>query len=289
MGTLKFRKRYLLYLLPAAAALVCFFAAPFFQTLGYSLSDWDGIGEKRFIGLANYREMFQLDLFRASVGRVLKFALIQPLVQICLGVVFAYLLRGTLRGGRFFRSVFFMPVVISSAAISVMFTVMYDYDFGLFNTILRGVGLDMLAKPWLSTKETAFYAVMVVAIWQQIGMIFVILLSGMQGISEELFEAAEMDGAGALQCFFRIALPGVAPIIKICVVLCVSNALKNFDYVSIMTMGGPAGSSHVPATIMYDKAFVGFRWGLGSAISIFIFALGMAFTLVFNAVTREHD
>lgn len=287
MGTLKFKPIYLLYLCPAVLVLGIFFVVPFFQTVLYSFYDWDGIGDKVFIGINNYKEILNLKLFQDSIVRVLQFAVIQPVIQVSFGLILAYMLRGTIRGGKFFRSIYFMPVVISSAAVSVMFTILYDFDFGLFNTLLRSIGLGKVAKPWLSTKSTAFYAVILVAIWQQMGMIFVVLLSAMQGVSDDLFEAASLDGANTMQSFFHIALPSVLPIIKICIILGVSSALKNFDYVSILTKGGPAGSSHVPATIMYDKAFVGFRWGLGSSIAIFIFLIGVMFTLLFNWLTRE--
>ncbi|MCL2069270.1 MAG: sugar ABC transporter permease, partial [Oscillospiraceae bacterium] len=136
---------------------------------------------------------------------------------------------------------------------------------------------------------TAFYAVIAVAIWQQLGMIFVILLAGIQGISGELFEASEIDGANAIQSFFHIALPGLAPIIRVCVILGVSGALKNFDYVWILTNGGPVDSTHVPATMMYLRAFIGFRWGAGSSISVFIFMMGMLITVIFNYITRERN
>lgn len=289
MGTIQFKKRYLIYIIPAFVILGGFFFLPFVQTIGYSMCDWDGIGAKTFIGLNNYKEMFEMELIWESVNRVLQFAIIQPIVQIGIGIVLAFILRGKMKGAKFYRAVFFMPVVISSAAISVMFLVMYDFDIGLFNTILRNIGLENLAKPWLSTPETAFYAVIIAAIWQQIGMIFVVLLAGMQGIPEEHFEAAQIDGANSFQVFWKIAVPGVSNIVKICVVLSVSMAFKSFDYVSILTGGGPSWASHVPATVMYDKAFVGFRWGFGSAIAMFIFAMGMVFTLVFNRITREKD
>jgi len=264
-----------------------FFIVPFFQAVWYSLNIWDGITEKQFVGVQNYIDLLNEPLFRASVGRVLQFAAIQPAVQVSVGIFFAYLLRKALIGGRFFRSVFFMPVVISSASVTLMFVLIYSGEVGPINNILRAIGLRSWARPWLATPETAFYAVIAVAIWQQLGMIFVILLAGMQGISNELFEAAEIDGANSVQSFFNIALPSLMPIISVCVVLGVSGALKNFDYVYILTRGGPSGATHVPATLMYERAFVGFRWGAGSAISVSIFLMGMIFTVLFNFITKN--
>lgn len=284
MGNLKMRPLYYLYLLPAFVLFLIFFIVPFVQTFYFSLQDWDSIGEMTFEGIANYVEMFQDEVFIASVGRVLKYALIQVVVQITLGLLFSALLRGEKKGNGFFRAVYFLPYIISSAAICVMFTVMYDNDIGLINNLLRAAGLDGLVHIWLGEEATAFYATIAVPIWQGLGMYIVVLLSGLQGISEEYYDAAKIDGANALQRFRSITLPLLWPIIQICIVLSVSGALKNFDYVYMLTGGGPGSSTHVPATFMYDKTFVGMRYGYGSAVAVFIFAMGFLFTVVFKGI-----
>ena len=284
MGTLKMKPAYYLYLLPALALFAVFLVVPFVQTVFISLQDWDSINEMEFIGFSNYMEMFRDEVFVASVGRVLKYALIQVVVQIALGLLFAALLRGEKKGNGFFRAVYFLPYIISSAAICVMFTVMYDNDIGLINNLLRAVGLDSWVHIWLGEESTAFYATIAVPIWQGLGMYIVILLSGLQGISEEYYEAAKIDGATAFQSFRKITVPLLWPIIQICIILSVSGAFKNFDYVYMLTGGGPGSSTHVPATFMYDKAFIGMRYGYGSAVAVFIFMLGFVFTLVFKGI-----
>jgi raffinose/stachyose/melibiose transport system permease protein len=289
MGTFKPKPQYALYLLPALALYVVFFIGPFAQTMGFSLTKWDGINDSAFIGLGNYLEMFREPVFQQSLVRVLKWALIQAASQIGIALFVANLLRASVRGAVFFRSVFFIPVVISSAAICLMFVVMYDNDIGLVNTALRLLGLERLTHIWLGEQSTAFYAAIVVPIWQGLGMYIVILVSGLQGLPEEVYESSMLDGANAWQRFWRITLPMLWPIVQVCVILSVSGAFKNFDYIYILTAGGPGSSTHVLATYMYDKAFVGLRFGYGSAVAVVIFALGMMFTMGFKLLTTREN
>lgn len=289
MGVLKFRAFYLMYIIPALLLYCVFFILPFVQTVIYSLYNWDGINTPVFLGLKNYWEMFHDKVFYASTGRVLKWALIQGIVQTIIALLLANLLKGKLKGSKFFRSVYFIPVVMSSAAICLMFTVMYDNDIGLLNALLRAIGLGSWARVWLGDAQVAFYAAIAVPIWQGIGLYMVILLSGLQSVSEEIYESAKMDGANAWQQLTRITIPMIWNIIQICIILTVSGTFKNFDYVYILTAGGPGSSTHVLATYMYDKAFVGLRYGYGTAVAVIIFLLGFAFTVIFRALTKSRD
>lgn len=289
MGTFKPKIWYAGYLIPALCLYLGFFIFPFFQTMFHSLMNWDGINQMHFIGLGNFREMFQHEVFRASAIRMLKWALIQGTVQISIALFIANLLRVNIKGAIFFRSVFFIPVIISSAAICLMFVVMYDNDIGLVNAFLRAIGLGQFTHIWLGEASTAFYAAIAVPIWQGVGMYMVILVSGLQGIPEELYESAMLDGANAWKVFWHITAPLLWPIIQICIILTVSGTLKNFDYIYILTGGGPGSSTHVLATYMYDKAFVGMRFGYGSAVAVVIFLIGIVFTMIFKLVTTQKE
>ena len=289
MGTFKPKLWHGAYLVPALFLYLGFFIFPFLQTIVYSTMNWDGINNMTFIGLGNYLEMFKNDVFQASMFRTLQWALIQGVVQISIALFIANLLRVNIRGAIFFRSVFFIPVVISSAAICLMFVIMYDNDIGLVNAFLRMVGLSSLTHIWLGEASTAFYAAIAVPIWQGVGMYMVILISGLQGIPEELYESAMLDGANAWKSFWHITVPLLWPIIQICIILTVSGALKNFDYIYILTGGGPGSATHVLATFMYDKAFVGMRFGYGSGVSVMIFLLGIVFTMAFKMLTTQKE
>lgn len=273
MGEVKFKKRLLVFLVPALAVYLCFFILPFVLTISYSLCNWDGIMEPVFVGFANFKAVFQDKVFIDSVGRVVKWAFLAALIQPFMGLFIANLLHGKVAGSGIFRSLYFLPVVISSAAVCVMFTVIYDNDIGLINGFLRLVGLSDWAHIWLGDVKVVFYACIAVPIWQSMGMFIVVMFSGLQSVSGELIEAAKIDGANSAQLFLKIIIPLMMPIIQICVVLSISNSFKNFDYIYMLTGGGPMNSTQVPATLMYARAFAGRKYGLGTAIAIVIVLL----------------
>jgi raffinose/stachyose/melibiose transport system permease protein len=189
-------------------------------------------------------------------------------------------------GGRFFEAAFFVPVVISSAAISLLFTLIYDPDIGLLNAGLRLVGLGALARAWLADPSTALFAVIAVPIWHTIGYFFVILLAAMRDIPKELYEAARIDGASAGVTFRHITIPSLWPVLTVCAVLAVTAALKSFDYVFVMTRGGPGTATEVPVTTMFKTIFVNLEIGAGSAMATTIFLVALAATIAIRRLTR---
>jgi raffinose/stachyose/melibiose transport system permease protein len=285
MGTLRFRPSVLLFMLPAFALYALFFITPFFQTLFGSVFDWNGMGASRFVGLQNYLQLAHDHLFLRGIGRVGLWAVLAIIFKVGIALVLASMLRLPIRGARFFSGAFFVPVVISSAAISVMFTLLYDPDIGLVDVTLRAVGLGALAHSWLSDENTALYAVIAVPIWHTIGYFFVILLAAMRNSPQEIYEAARIDGAGTWMTFTRITVPTIWPVLQVCIVLAVTAALKSFDYVFVMTGGGPGTATEVPATYMYKTIFVSLRLGYGTAMATTIFAVALATTLLFRRVT----
>lgn len=284
MGELKFKKGLLIFLAPALVIYVGFFILPFIQTVGYSLCDWDGIKEPEFVGLANFIAIFKDKVFVASVGRVVKWAVLSALIQPILGLFIANLLNGKIKGSGIFRSLYFLPSVISSAAVCLMFTVMYDNDIGMINGLLRLMGLNDLTHIWLGDVNVAFYACIAVPIWQGMGMFILIMFSGLQAVDRELIEAAKIDGASSIQLFFKIIIPLMLPIIQVCIVLSISNSFKNFDYIYMLTGGGPMNSTQVPATLMYARAFAGRKYGFGTAIAVIIVLLSSVTVAVVKKV-----
>ena len=283
MGILKFKKGLLVYLVPATLMYSVFFIYPFIQTLYYSFFEWDGIFEPVFNGVKNFTAVFKERVFQESIVRVVKWAVLAGVLQSGLGLTLAFLLRGKAKCNSLFRSAYFVPVVISSAAVCVMFTVMYDKDIGLVNSFLDGVGLGSLKHVWLGDRSVAFYATIAVPIWQAMGLFVMIMFSGLQSIPEELYEAAQIDGANSWNLFWKITVPLMIPIIQICVVLSVSNSFKNFDYIYMLTGGGPVNSTQVPATMMYSKAFAGMQYGMGTAVAVVICVLSGIFVTAVRA------
>lgn len=285
MGTLKFRRTILFFMLPALVLYTIFFIVPFVRTFYYSFFAWNGMGKATFLGLDNYVRLANDSLFTAGVWRVIVWAIASIIFKVGGALVLAAMLRKKIRGSGFYTSVFFLPVVISAAAISLMFALLYDLDVGPFNVLLRAIGLDSLTRNWLGDASTAFWAVIIVPIFHTIGYFFVILLAGLQDISEEIYEAAEIDGAGALSQFTRITVPLISPILQVCIVLATTGAIKSFDYVFILTAGGPGNATQVPATYMYQTIFVGLKYGYGTALAFTIFVFSLVAALLIRRLT----
>jgi raffinose/stachyose/melibiose transport system permease protein len=273
MRALKFKPQYLLFLLPALGLYSLFFIYPFIQTLLSSFTRWNGITAPVYIGLANYTQLFHDSVLMSGVVRILIWAGLAVVIKVGLGLVFAAILRDRPWGYKFFTSVFFFPVVVSSSAMSLVFTLVYDNNIGIVNQALKAVGLGFLQQAWLSNPHTAFYAAIAVPIYQDIGFFMVIFLAALQGIPNEYYEAARLDGANPVQTFFRVTLPLSLGSLRVCVVLAVTTAFKTFDYIFLLTAGGPGNATQVPATWMYLETFQSFNYGYGAAIAILIFVL----------------
>lgn len=279
MGTLRFSPSILLFMLPALVLYGMFFLVPFLRTLIDSLYVWNGMDEAVFTGLGNYVMLAQETLFRTGVGRVALWAALAVLLKVGAALLLANLLREPIPGARFFTAAFFVPVVISTAAISLLFTLLYDNDIGPLNVLLRAIGLGDFARPWLADQSTALLAVIAVPIWHTIGYFFVILLAALRNIPRELYEAARIDGAGARITFTHITVPTLWPVLQVCIVLAVTAALKSFDYVFVMTRGGPGTATEVPVTLMYKTIFVNLQIGYGTAMATAIFLIALLSTL----------
>lgn len=282
MGSLRYKHTLLFFLIPPLAFYFVFFGIPFLRTAYISLFNWNGLSAPEFLGLKNYLGLFKDHLFSVGFGRITIWAILSVLIKVGLALILANLLRTKIRGSGFFTSVFFIPVVISASAISLMFILIYDLDIGALNVFLRMIGLESLTHSWLGDSTTAFYAVIAVPLFHGIGYFFVILLAGIQGVPESLYEAAKVDGANALQLFFRVTIPSIWPVIQICVILAITGALKSFDYIYVMTKGGPGNATQVPATYLYEVTFVGGKFGYGSALAIMIFLFGVVATILFK-------
>jgi raffinose/stachyose/melibiose transport system permease protein len=286
VGTLRFRPGVALFMLPAFVLYGLFFIVPFARTMFGSLFDWNGMDNARFIGLGNYVQLAQDSLFLTGIGRVALWSLLAIIFKVGTALVLANMLRVPIRGERFFTGAFFVPVVISSAAISLMFTLLYDPDIGLVDVALRAVGLGFLAHAWLSDENVALYAVIAVPIWHTIGYFFVIILAALRNASQEMYEAARIDGAGARTLFTHITVPTLWPVLQVCIILAITAALKSFDYVFVMTKGGPGTATEVPATYLFRTIFTNLQLGYGTAMAMAIFLIALVTTLLFRRLTN---
>ncbi len=283
MGGLRYQKKILLFIIPALFLYILFFIYPFFQTVFYSFTNWDGFTGASLVGVKNFGQILGDEVYRTAVGRIFIWAGLSILLKVGSALVIAYVLRKGGKGASFFRTVVFLPYVISSSAMCLMFSVMYDKEIGLINILLRAIGLDSVTRYWLVDEKTVFYAVILIPIYQAIGYFFVILFAAMKDVPEDLYEAGRLDGTTPLTEFTRITIPYIWPTLVVCIVLAINGAFQNFDYIFIMTGGGPGHASEVPATYMYKSIFVNGQYGYGSAAALILFVI----TLVVTGFARK--
>ena len=278
MGTLQFKKKVLLFVVPAVVLYLMFSIYPFLQTLYYSFTNWDGFTTPVVIGFENFRKILNDEVYRTAVIRIFIWAILSITFKVGIALVIAYILRKGSKGVSFFRTVVFLPYVISSSAMCLMFTIMYDKEIGLLNMVLRAIGVDSLTRYWLVDEKTVFYAVILIPIYQAIGYFFVILFAAMKDVPDDLYEAGRLDGTTPLTEFTRITIPYIWPTLVVCIVLAINGAFQNFDYIFIMTGGGPGHASEVPATYMYKSIFITGLYGYGSAAALILFVITIIVT-----------
>lgn len=188
---------------------------------------------------------------------------------------------------RFVRSAVFLPMVISTVVVGLIWGYIYDPELGVVNTILNAVGLESWTRAWLADPSVNMYAVAVPIIWNYIGPYLIIFIAAIQNLPSEMEEAAMIDGATGWKKLFYIILSNMWPTIKIAVILCISGSLKAFDQVFIMTGGGPAESTEILATYMYNNTFLIYRYGYGSAVSTMIIILSLVLIAISQILMRR--
>jgi raffinose/stachyose/melibiose transport system permease protein len=199
----------------------------------------------------------------------------------------AVLLDSDIRGKAFFRTVLFMPVVISMSATALLFSFVLHPYVGLINNFLRALNLESLIRPWLAERGSAMFMVSVAAIWQSLGIHLVIFIAALQTIDRELYDAGKIDGADGVGLFWRITLPLLKPFIAISVLLTLIYGFAVFDIIYVLTRGDPYNSTHSLLSYMYERAFVAFRQGEASAIAIITMMITIMITIVHRRVFRE--
>ena len=277
------------FTLPSLVLFVMFMIVPIFGAMYLSLTKWSGAGAIKFIGIDNYTNLLHNRDFWISFKNSLILIALHLIFQLTLALFFSYLLYRTRPGMRFFRSVFFLPSVISATAIGVMFSLLFNADLGPINYTLHKIGLDSWALPWLSNKTTVLFVVSFIIIWQFIGYHVVIILAGMKAIPEEIIESAIIDGANTVVLFFRVVYPLIKDMLQVSIIFMVTGCLKAFDHSYVMTMGGPGVSSSFLAVFMYKQAYSRQKLGLGSAAGLVILLLAFICTRIINWIFYHKD
>ncbi len=279
----------ILFLLPALILFCGVLIAPIGASAYYSFFNWNGIGAKTYIGLANYKELFTSNAigFMKALGNSLLLAALSVFLQLPLALALALTLGKKIRGERAFLSVYFMPVLISTVVIGQLWLKIYNPDYGILNVFLRAIGREDWTRIWLGSKKTALGAVFVPTLWQYVGYHMLLLYAGVKSVPTELREAAMLDGANDRQVNRYIVLPYIKPIIRISVIFAVTGSLKSFDLIYVLTNGGPMHATEVPSTLMISMLFLRNRFGMGSTIAVLLILLCFGFALLINAIFRE--
>ena len=261
---------YLLIIVPSLLVYSLFFLFPILGSTYYSFFKLPYPGAPmEFIGLDNFIELFtNTPVFLTALKNNLIYSLFVMIVQTFFAVTLAYIISKNIKGKGFFKTYFFMPVVMSSVAISFTWVFMYDPNLGILNKLLEAVGLGFMAQNWLGNPQIAIFSVAIVQIWQWVGFEMIIFLAAMNNIPKEMFEVSQIDGASRFQELRYVILPLVAPATTIAVVLTTIGCFKVFDMIYIMTDGGPSQSTEVLAKLTYDYAFQYQQMGFASAISV---------------------
>lgn len=280
-----------LFLLPALVLFLLFVIYPIFQSIYYSLFNWKGFGPAvDFVGLDNFINILSDKVFLLALRNVLFIIVFSLLIQLPLSLALAVLVGRDLPGRVIFRTIFFMPYVLSEVIAAIMWLFLYnpDPERGFINAVLV-LFPGAQAQPWLGNPDTVLLAVFVVLTWKYFGFHMLLYLTGLQNIPTDIEEAGRIDGANSFQNFFYITLPLLGSTIRTSVYLSVLGSIQQFILVWIMTKGGPVNASETLATYMYRFGFVRFQLGYGSAVAIYMFLICLIFSLIYLRLSRQPD
>ncbi len=259
-----------LFLAPALFMFLVFVVNPIVQSIAVSLTEWDGLGPKEYIGLANYRELLEDPVFFTAIRNNVIW-LVLFMVAPAAGLAIALFLNQKVWGIRLVKSLFFFPFVISSVVVGLVFAWFYDPNFGILGQILEGAGLQPI--PILADENLVTFGIIAAALWPQIAYTMILYLTGLNNLNLEIIEAGRIDGAKGWSMLWNVILPQLRPATFIAVVVTVVGALRSFDLVSVMTAGGPFSSSTVLAYYMFEQSIFNFRMGYGAAIATVLFII----------------
>ncbi len=284
-------KTFLLFLAPALLLYSLFYAGPIVSGLYYGFTDWKGVSfSANWIGLDNFKNVFSDPLFATALRNMLILSIVVIAIQHAISIFLAVLLDQKLRGVVWMRAVIFYPAILNTVVIGYIWSYMYSPFVGFLPKFFEALGLETLAGiDWLGRTDTAIYAISFVIIWQYTGYSMMIYMAGLQGISSDIYESASIDGANARQKFFKITLPLLVPAITVNTVLSVIGNMKQFEHIWVMTQGGPANSTQVFGTLIYQFAFKTSQPGYGTAMAILLSILIMLVTVTIIRVLNRWE
>lgn len=271
MGVIRNKKAFFAFLLPGLLFYIFTVFYPIVESIRLSFMEWGGIGDKVFVGLDNYVKMFHDPVFYTAFINNLIYLLIVVGMQLSIGLFFAILLTYMTKYVTLVKTLYYVPCIITTVAITQLFRSMYSVEpMGLLNQFLEAVGLGGMVTSWLADVGTVLAAVSIPEGWRFTGMYMVIFYAALVSLDPSVYEAANVDGASEMQILFKIKLPLIKDIILLTLTMCLTGALRGFDIPFLLTSGGPGNASELMSTYMYKKAFSSNQYGYGSALAVFI-------------------
>ncbi len=261
----------LAFIAPALILYVLFIIVPTVSSVYYSFTSWDGISpDVKFIGLANYKEIFTSARFGNALKNTIILTVFISILENAFALALAVLVDNIRWGKNFFRSAFYIPVLISGIVSGFIWKIMYNYNFGAINSILTQIGLGDFRQDWLGNTALTLIMIGVVLVWKGAGYYMIIYLASLQSVSTDVIEAAEIDGASPWQRFRMITIPLISGAFTINFTLSLINGLKVFDQINVMTDGGPGFTSETLVYLLYKVGFTEGRQGFGTAVGIML-------------------
>ncbi|PLR86593.1 carbohydrate ABC transporter permease [Bacillus sp. V33-4] len=265
------------FLFPNIIGFLAFIFIPVIASFLMSFTSWNGFGQIEFIGLENYKSLIYDPNFRISFVNTILFTLISVPVTLFLSILVAVALNRGIRFLKLFRTAVFLPYVTATIAVAAVWQLIFNPTMGPINGLMMRFGVENLPG-WLSSPDWALISVSIVYIWHSIGYYMILYLAGLQNIPDDLYEAADLDGAGPIAKFFNVTLPMLSSVIFFTMIIGVINSFKVFDLIYTLTGGGPGRSTHVLVYDIYNTAFKQFEYGYASAMAYVLFLIILIFT-----------
>lgn len=280
----------MLFILPALILFSVFIVLPVINSVNLSFTNWNGIDpELEYIGLDNFRLMFSDKRFYNALKNTLVIGFVFTIVVNIFALSAAILVDKVIVGKNFFRSAFYLPVLISGVISGFIWSIMFNYSFGIINNILKVIGLGAIEIDFLGKMPNALAAIIFVLIWQRTGYYMVIYLAGLQGIPGELIESAKIDGASPWQRFYYITFPLLAGSMTVNMTLALINGLKVFDQIAVMTDGGPGFATESITYLIYKVAFGELKQGYGTALALILFLIVLIVSVVQVIILKKRE
>lgn len=279
------------FLLLPLIVYCAFVILPTINSFYYSFTDWVGYGaDLNFVGTANFEKIFTDRLFSNAIKNTAIWLALAMTAPTLLGLALALALQGKRPLNTVYKSLFYLPICLSPIIIGIIWVWLYSPKLGIVNIFLRSIGQDQLATAWLANPNTALYAVFVAWAWQQTGLNMVIFLAGLTSVPTPLVEAAKVDGADYGQTLFKVIIPMLRPATVVVLALTAISALKSFEIIWVMTMGGPFNKSDTLAVFMYSESFRKFKMGYGSSAAVVLFLVTLVIiVLYFRFAARAEE